>query len=652
MVVCAGVAVQADPIFTEDFNNRQTKEPTEVAYYEFINQQEGDEWGLKDNALGIKNDEGTLCANQKWQRAIKFRNIPLLSGKIYRLNFDLTGSSKYSDETFTEVDTHVDVKLMQGDENADICILGADGTEQRRDYAPVKDGKYTTLFYYADEYNQRMKYDEQCSGKENYSPDKYFVCVNVYNPGVYTLDNVVLEESNAVEKLEFNGYNIRVTYGNNNNTNIKALAAASTDAKGRVIIDPTYARVKVDGIPVEVETIELQADGYLYIFVKDEIEAGKNVAVTFINPAEEEKHVALQGAWEGADVAFDDMTAEFSEDEALAAAVPFAYAAPELVSCTPENESFSIPVDIKEFTFTFDHVVDESLISAEMSNGESLSVSGVSDEGKTITFSRSGGDLDRGPYTITLKNVVTKDSQAPADEDPVLSFEAGKVKIAKTVYGEYQVNPLTGANGGIPDGWSVFVQAENWNGGTEWLGGSACRNINVNGTEGEQAALYLCDRDGWTYAKYGDKEGATLTLPAGNIEFGIIALGHEDPHRTVEFQLEDMNGNVVLKTTGTTQQNANANEFSTLKAAGSISATFENPQEQNFILKVHEPQGGFTACRLLGFQYRTFTMTDGEKVTTEKVATGSFTTNDCAPEHGSGWKVYRGDGRMRDPGAN
>lgn len=637
MVVCAGVAVQADPIFTEDFNNRQTKEPTEVAYYEFINQQEGDVWGLKDNALGIKNDEGTTCANQKWQRAIKFRNIPISGGKIYRLTFDLTGSSKYTEmESFNEVDTHVDVKLMQGDENADICILGADGSEQRRDYAPVKDGKYTTMFYYADEYNQRMKYDEQCSGKELYNPDKYFVCVNVYNPGEYSLDNVVLEESNAVEKLEYNGYNIRVTYGNGNNTNIKALAAASTDAKGRVIIDPTYARVKVDGVPVEVETIELQADGYLYIFVKDEIAAGKNVTVTFINPAEEEKHVALQGAWEGADVTFDDMAAEFSEDESLAAAVPFAYAAPELVTSTPENNSFSLPLDISEFTFDFDHVIDESLISAEMSNGESLTKGEVSNDGKSITFTRSG-ELEKGMYTITLKNVVTKDSGAPADVDPTLTFEVGRVKIARTAYqtGPDYKTQLDG-EGGIPTDWTLMV------GEAQHMGGAGARGF-IYTNSNVQSAFYLRDWDGKAVAS------RTASLPAGNVEIRNYSAGW-GTGGAIKVKFTDAAGTVVAEqeiavSTALAKDRKGDFQIDPLR--------IENCPGGDYVCSV-ELANGSNELLYGGFEVFTYTESDGDKVESKICLddkTFGSSEDNCAPAVGSGWALYQ-DGNKREPGAN
>ena len=48
------------------------------------------------------------------------------------------------------------------------------------------------------------------------------------------------------------------------------------------------------------------------------------------------------------------------------------------------------------------------------------------------------------------------------------------------------------------------------------------------------------------------------------------------------------------------------------------------------------------------------TVTEGEKDESEVIAQGSFVSagNDCAPAHGTGWKIYRPDGRMRTPGAN
>lgn len=656
------------PVFHESFDAAQTKTATDVGYYEFINNEENDSREISTDAfkgagamnffnLGVAND------NNWWRRAIKFRNLPLQEGKSYRLVHHLKGSNTYNEDGTAEKKCQVSVALMQGGENADIPLLDANGNEFRYTYQylnPENYEKYTHMFYFASKENQDAKYNEKHTGAENYSPDAYFATINIFNPGDFYLDEVDLIES-PIAGIEFNNDVLRVNFGYA--TNIATLANAS--ATGRIILPNELASVKVNGEEVAVEAVELKSDGYLYIFLENYTEEADNIEVTFTNP-DGESQITYTGtlAPEGAAYSFAGEVAEYNEN---ITGTSWIYEEPNLISTTPKDATFGHELDINEFTFEFDKEVfsvanDMKAVapSAVLTDGAAFNeqlalMEGTAETTTILKYVRTGKEpLTKGSYKVVLKDVVSS-KNIEAANDYVLSFEAGKVQVAKTVYGEYVVTPLTGPNNGQPDGWSLMVGGSNWTGGTAKAdNGSACRNINVTGAEGEQTALYLCDREGYTYAMYGDKEGYALTLPAGNIEFGIIALGHEDPARTVEFRLETLDGTPVLTANGTTQVNANTGGFTTLKAAGSISGTFVNDKEQNFILKVHEPQGGFTACRLVAFQYRPFTVTEGDKAETEVVAKGDFSGvgEDCAPAHGTGWKIYRNDGRMRDPGVN
>lgn len=632
MVVCAGVNVQAQTVFQQDFSAEQTAQPTDPAYYEFINLQKDadgnlvDKWTVADGVLTMENSADFPCTNQTWQRAIKFRNLPLKEKTLYKISFDIDPQdTPVDEETFTNVPGYVDVKLMQGDENADICIIDAAGAEQRANIALNVGEKQTITktFYFADLAKQNEKYEANCAGKELYSPEKFFAGINVYASGKYVVDNFVLEEASPLEKIEFNGFNIRMGYVGATN------AAALLNGATRKVYDASLATVKVDGAEVEVDGVEIQKDG-LYIFTKDEISSDATVEVTLNAPEE----VQLAGGFAGLSLNCQGVAAEYSDDATLAAAMPFSFAPAEIVKSTPAEGSFALPTTIEKFVFEFDHDIDASSMVAELSNGTNLEIAGV--EGNIVTF--KGGEFPKGAYTITLKNVLTANG-TPTEVDPTLSFETGEIQLAERVYTPAFENLFQGEANGIPTGWTCKVKADedHWNGGEVWGGGSACRNFIIGSGENTQTSFYLCDRDGWTYLVTGDTDDNRLTLPAGDVEFSVLAVGHESPSRTLEFRIEDLAGNVIAEGSGNTS--TQAENFTSVKALEPISITFNNPTEQNVVVKIHEPQGGFTAARVVGIKAQTYVDTEGDKFDPEVVFDSHFTGANM-PAEGSGWLVY------------
>ena len=118
VMLSCGLVTQAQQVFQEPFDAEQTKGASDVAFYEFINQEEGDDWkisdgGFKGKALSMNNDAGTPNDNATWRRAVKFRNLPLQEGKSYRLTYYLKGNASGAKAR---------VSLMQGVENADIPV--------------------------------------------------------------------------------------------------------------------------------------------------------------------------------------------------------------------------------------------------------------------------------------------------------------------------------------------------------------------------------------------------------------------------------------------------------------------------------------------------------------------------------------------------
>ena len=659
MLSCGLVAQAQVPVFHESFEAEQSKQPTDLGYYEKINMEEGDDWSLSSDGFSGKcfnffNNFDFPNTGNWWRRAVKFRNLPLEAGKSYRLTFRFKGSNIYSDAEGKDQKSQMKVGLMQGVENADISILGAIDKDQYRIVSYFNDTdyeKYSLMYYFADKENQDAKYDANCSAKEEYNEankNQYFATFNVFNSGEYYLDEVNLEEANiAGMKYHFDVVCVDLGYATN--------AASLAGTKGYYVLPNESATVKVNGTEAVVEAVELRSDGKLYVFLKEAIEDGAEVEVSFTNPEGSDFKYAADAAIQGAVLNFAEkaeLDEAFNPDGEITS---WLYGVPVLESTTPLNGSFALDGNISEFTFTFDKEVYSVANSsgeapvATLSDGTVLKLKeGTPETTKTLTFVREGADLGKGSYSVTVENIVT--AVGTEGQDVILNFEVGKVQLAETVYEDICQTLISGENGGIPEGWTCMVKgtAGDWTSGEVWGGGSACRNMDTKG----QMMFYLCDRDGFTYLMYGDKEDARLTLPAGDIEFSIMGVGHEDPSRTLEFRLEDMDGNQVAYASGNTS--VQAENFTTIEDAGAISVRFNNPKEQNLILKIHEPQGGFTAARVIGFKAQSYSFTEGDKENTEIIAQGSFAAvgGNNAPAHGTGWKIYRQDGRMRDPGAN
>ena len=670
MMLACGLGLQAQtPIFHEGFDAPQSKQPTDVAWYEFINTQEGDERSISPiepyAGEGCMNFYNSAIDTSWWRRAVKFRNLPLQEGKSYRLTYYFRGQNTWNIDGVNENKSKMSVALMQGGEDADIPLLDANGNEFRYEvsyFNPQKYEKYTKMFYFASAQLHKDKYAEK-NPEAAPLEDKWFATFNIYNPGDYYLDEVDLSES-PIAGVFFSGDVIRVDFGYA--TNITELV--SKNPLGRVIMPTDCASVTFNGEPAAVAAVELQKDGYMYIFLDGvSAEDGDNkVEIAFKNPEDEAYQVQYKGnlAPEGAVPSFGGEAGEYLAG--LEEISSWAYTEPELVSTLPADGSFCLDESMTEVSFTFDkpvmgHNDNTEPLVVKLNGTENLILLTqlVGDEGtNTLTFVRQDRKpFPKGAYSVTLEG-VTSDKWIRSYKTFSTNFETGQIQLAETIYTDLFTHLLQGEANGIPTGWTCMVNtdanpAANWTGGEAWGGGSACRNFIITGADTiPYVCFYLCDRAGYTYLMYGDQEDARLTLPAGGIEFSIMGVGHEADVRSLEFRIEDMDGNELAYKNGTTS--VKAENFTTVKAAGAITVTFDNPKEQNVILKIREPEGGFTAARVLGFKARSYKMTEGDKTESEVVAEGNFASvgNDCAPQHGTGWKVYRADGRMRDPGAN
>lgn len=650
MLSCGLVAQAQVPVFHESFEAAQTKQPTEVGYYEEINKEEGDDWsiapgGAVGNCFNFFNSIDVLNPDNFWRRAVKFRNLPLEAGKSYRLSFRFKGSNTYSNGE-TDVKARMKVGLMQGVENADISVLGAGDKDQYRFVSYFNPDAYETynlMYYFADKANQDAKYDESCSGKEEYNEankDKYFATFNVFNPGDYYLDEVELVEANVASVIYNNGA-IRIDLGYS--TNIKTLAAE----KGYYLLPNDCVTVKVDGEPAEVESVEARSDGYLYIFLADDTLTGE-MEVTYNNPAEGGLQYAEGEAITGNVLDFTEK-AEYKETfNAEGDIASWLYGEAQCVATTPLDGSFGLE-GISEVTFTFDKEVCSGKNNevnhgpvATLSDGTVLKLKeGTPEFTKTLTFVSENGNFTKGSYAVTLSDVVT--SKGTKSQNAMLTFEVGKVQVSETILtliegGDYKTQ--LEADGGIPTDWTLTLQKEGED-PQEHTGGSGARGF-LYSNSNVQSAFYLRDWDGKAVAT------RKFNLPAGEVEIRTFTAGWGTTG-SFKFSILDANGEEVKSEVVSVSTQLEKNKQGDFQKNG----IRVNTAGGEYTFKV-ELANGSNELLFGGFELYNVTVTEGDKDQSEVIAKGDFSSagNDKAPAHGTGWKIYRDDGRMRDPGAN
>lgn len=649
MLSCGLVAQAQVPVFHESFEAAQTKQPTEVGYYEEINKEEGDQWsiaagGAIGNCFNFYNNPDVLNPDMSWRRAVKFRNLPLVAGKSYRLSFRFKGSNTYSNGE-TEVKAKMKVGLMQGVENADISVLGAGDKDQYRFvsyFNPNEYEKYNLMYYFADKANQDAKYDESCSGKEEYNEankDKYFATFNVFNPGDYYLDEVELVEAN-IAGIIYNGDVIRVDLGYA--TNAKTLAGT----KGYYLLPNDCVTVTVGGSEVVVESVEARSDGYLYIFL--EKAAGKGeVEVSFRNPAEGGLQYAEGEAITGNVLDFTEkaeLKDTFNKDGEISS---WLYGEAQCVATTPLDGSFGLE-GVSEVTFTFDKEVCSGKNDsndgpvATLSDRTVLKLKeGTPEYTKSLTFVCENGALAKGSYTVTLENVVT--AQGTESQNAMLTFEVGKVQVSETILtliegGDYKTQ--LEADGGIPTDWTLTLQKEGED-PQEHTGGSGARGF-LYSNSNVQSAFYLRDWDGKAVAT------RKFNLPAGEVEIRTFTAGWGTTG-SFKFSILDANGEEVKSEVVSVSTQLEKNKQGDFQKNG----IRVNTAGGEYTFKV-ELANGSNELLFGGFELYNVTVTEGDKDQSEVIAKGDFSSagNDKAPAHGTGWKIYRDNGNMRDPGAN
>ncbi len=647
-VLLAASANAQTPVFHEGFDAEQTKQPTEAAWYEYINHITNangtDSWTIDnteqaegDGCLKIANvnpeyaeDEDMGKYDQFWQRAVKFRNLPLQEGKSYRLTWRLKGANTWFNGT-EDKKSRMFVSLMQGGENADIPLLDAQGNEFKYEVSylnPDEYEKYTRMFHFASAQLQKDTYAKQNPDKDPLA-DTFFATFNVINPGEYYLDEVDLVES-PIAAVKYGNEAICIDFGFA--TNIADLA--NNSPIGVVIMPEGCVKLTINGEEADIETVELHKDGKMYIYPTDGVGEDAEIKVTFENPTDEACQVKYQGtlAPEGAVPSFTD-EAGTDFDEEIDQESSYIYFEPSFISATPAEGSFGLE-NVTEVSFTFDRVMDvkAGTIKCVLDGSEQL-VLKTTEDSETLTFERADKSaFPKGMLQITLEGVKSAVG-IPSYETFTLSFEVGQVQVAETTY-ELAGSALfpEAADGSIPEGWTVYSDGELREGGTTW--GTGGRVFSTVAPQGK--GIYTRAN-----GDAGSIQSPVVAIPAGDIEIRSYLAYWSNPS-DIQVDVCDEAGNVVATKTVTPSVAGEANRNNSGFQFEVCPITF-NTKGGNFYVKYTLLTAGLNGMFVGGYDVYTYKQSAGESTETQIVfADNSFgaVENNGAPKAGSGWRMY------------
>ena len=318
-----GLTAQAQVVATLGFEDGDQfyhhKDSTQFAdfYGDHINLQPGDVWNEKceetcSGKYALEANNSNTVQGSQWHRGLKLRYLPIEEGKSYRVSFWVK-----ADQTFTMADggdpinTAIKSSLSIGREHLEAPLMSQSGAQYYYDWRDgIMTGDWRRLSFVAynsgkavqdkffDQFDDNIKdiivNDPEdpskndtiwWKGDDTSFPDTYFLTINMYNPGRYLLDDIKIEEA-TMAGCTYNYDAIKVDFGYP--TNAAQLASASTDPIGVHLLPNSYVKVTNGEEEMEVASVELKKDGYMYIFMANEIaeDESANIKVSFTPDAD------------------------------------------------------------------------------------------------------------------------------------------------------------------------------------------------------------------------------------------------------------------------------------------------------------------------------------------------------------------------------
>lgn len=326
----------------------------------------------------------------------------------------------------------------------------------------------------------------------------------------YYFDNIKFEIYKYGTVAEYKDDALLIDFGFE--TNLPELCKAA--GKKRVQFPVENAKVLVNGQEIGITSVEGYEDGRFFIFL-DEVPDGE-VRVTYNNAAGDLQLKYAGGPNAGQAIPNVDEIAEFNDDLLNGMpddVYPYTMLAPTVVSAKPEQGSFNIKNNLKEFYVKFDKKADAAKIVAKL-DGKALTVSPADGLVEEITMTYAGEDMKDGLHTINITKIYPEDL---LDEsiytDTTYVFSVGAPDPNDV---PQELIPLsyfnTCANNSVPEGFKVFADnMEERVAGGNYGGGSRLFNDFAAGGD-FTSALYLRSN----YMTYGmNDDEHKLTLEAG-----------------------------------------------------------------------------------------------------------------------------------------
>ena len=271
----------------------------------------------------------------------------------------------------------------------------------------------------------------------------------------YYFDNIKFEIYKYGTVAEYKDDALLIDFGFE--TNLAELCKAA--GKKRVQFPKENAKVLVNGEEISITSVEGFEDGRFFIFL-DEVPDGE-VRVIYNNVAGDMQLKYAGGPSAGQAVPNVDEIAEYNDDLLNGMpddVYPYTMLAPAVVAAKPEQGSFNIKNNLKDFYVKFDKKADASKIVATLDK-KALTVSPAEGMVEEVTLKYDGADLADGLHTINITKIYPEemlDESIYTDTTYVFSVGApDPTDVAIDLIPAKYFSEC--ANGGIPEGFIVYA---------------------------------------------------------------------------------------------------------------------------------------------------------------------------------------------------
>ena len=274
----------------------------------------------------------------------------------------------------------------------------------------------------------------------------------------YYFDNIKFEIYKYGTVAEYKDDNLLIDFGFE--TNLPELCKAA--GKKRIQFPKENAKVLADGKEVAITSVEGFEDGRFFIFL-DEVPDGE-VRVIYDNAAGDLQLKYAGGPNAGQAIPSVDEIADYN-DELLDGmpddVYPYTMLAPTIVSAKPEQGSFNIKNNLKDFYVKFDKKADASQIVATLDK-KALTVSPAEGMVEEISLKYDGADLSDGLHTIHITKIYPEEMLSEEIyTDTTYVFSVGAPDPTDLPYDIIPVSYFeTCAANSVPEGFKLFADGD------------------------------------------------------------------------------------------------------------------------------------------------------------------------------------------------